>query len=124
MRVAKRMENFCRKEIYDIEMCHECFDRSNSMAGWFTKVCDPPHLLVWARIDGHHQYAPAKVLGLATANRKKIDVRFFHDHVMAKISVADCYLYSHQNPNVKLDEKTKLQLMASLEVRKFNSISI
>lgn len=119
LRVTKRMEKFCMREIYDIEMCHECYDRSNSMDDWFTKVCDPPHLLVWARVNGHHHYAPAKVLGLANANRSKIDVRFFDDHEMASIFAKRCYLYSEESPNVKSDEKIRLKLIVCLEVREF-----
>lgn len=114
--MAKRLEQFCKKEIYDIEMCVDCFERSNTEKEWFTQVCDPPHLLVWARESSRSPFKPAKVIGVGGKLSKKIDVRFFGNHDMADVSPTDCYLYSKVNPNTRADEKTMLALMKSLEV--------
>lgn len=111
------MDRFCMKEMYDIEMCHECYLRSNTVTEWFTDVCNPPHLLVWARISGHHYYAPAKVFGLSNTTVKRIDVRFFGDYLMASILPTDCFIYSKLNPDQKSDEKNHLKLLKCLEVR-------
>lgn len=119
LRISKRLDNFCMKEIYDIEMCHQCYYRSNTQSGWFTAVCDPPHLLVWARINGHSGYAPAKVLGLSGGGGvtpKKVDVRFFADHEMAIIPSSNCYLFSQRKPIKKSREQTQLKLMTALQV--------
>ena len=117
--MAKRLEQFCKKEIYDIEMCVECFERSNgpNNASWFTQVCTPPHPIVWARIS-HHPFKPAKVIGLGSkvVAKSKIDVRFFGDHDMGQVSPTDCYLFSKGNPNQRCNEKTVLELMKILEV--------
>lgn len=118
MRIAKRLENFCMKEIYDIFMCHQCYHKSNTQSNWFTGVCDPPHLLVWARVNGHSDYAPAKVLGLigSNASTKKIDVRFFGDHEMAAISASNCFLYSDRKPFEKSDGQTAFRQMTAQQV--------
>lgn len=106
------------KEIYDIEMCQQCYYRSNTQTNWFTAVCDPPHLLVWARINGHSDYAPAKVLGLngGNATSKKVDVRFFGDHEMAIIPSSNCYLFSKRKPLAKSDGHTQFKQMTALQV--------
>lgn len=49
LEMARYMEDLCDTEMYDIEMCSECFCRVNTMKNWFTEVCSPPHLVVWAR---------------------------------------------------------------------------
>lgn len=114
LRVAKRMERLCSKEMYDIEMCHECYQNSNMLDEWFTEVCDPPHLLVWARIKGAQYYAPAKVLGFTAS--KRIDARFFGTHDMSSVNQSDCFIYSRQNPNRRSDEKNQFKLLTSLAV--------
>lgn len=118
LRIVKRLQKFCIKEIYDIEMCHQCYYRSNTQSNWFTAVCNPPHLLVWARISGHSGYAPAKVLGLngGSAATKKVDVRFFADHEMAVIPSSNCYLFSKRKPFKKSDEQFQFKQMTALQV--------
>lgn len=111
------MEQFCCKEIYDIEMCHKCYLRSNTVDEWFTEVCNPPHLLVWARLNGHHFFTPAKIFGWANTTMKRIDARFFGSHEMVSISPTDCFLFSKVNPDQKTDEKNHLKLIKCLEVR-------
>lgn len=118
LRMVKRLEKFCMKEIYDIEMCHQCYLRSNTQANWFTAVCDPPHLLVWTRINHLSCYAPAKVLGLngSSAALKKVDVRFFADHEMALVPASNCYLFAKKAPSDKLYEQTKFKQTTALQV--------
>lgn len=115
--VAKHLESFCKKEVYDIEMCSECYHRSNTQTDWFTEVCIPPHMLVWARESSYHPYKPAKVIGIDKTSTHKIDVRFFGgNHFMINIPPADCYIYSKENPNGKCDENTRMQLIGSFVV--------
>lgn len=98
-------------------MCHQCYLRSNTQTNWFTAVCDPPHLLVWARVNSQSGYAPAKVLGLCgnTAS-KKVDVRFFADHEMAVVAASNCYLFSNRRPSDKPNEQTKFKRTTALQV--------
>lgn len=112
--IARELETWCAKEMYDIEICSQCFSRTMDSNDWFTDICDPPHLLVWAKLAGY-PYWPAKLIGiLSTANR--LDVRFFGDHDMANVSAQDCFLYPSKNPNRRLDEKTEQQIEASEKV--------
>lgn len=105
------------KEMYDIEMCHQCYFRSNTQTNWFTEVCSPPHLLVWARVNNQSGYAPAKVLGLnGSTAAKKIDVRFFADHEMACVAKSNCYLFSKRRPSDKNYEQTKFKQVTALQV--------
>ncbi|XP_031622721.1 zinc finger MYND domain-containing protein 11-like [Contarinia nasturtii] len=113
LRMVKRLEKFCIKEVYDIEMCAKCFDASNTEENWFAQVCSPPHILVWARESGHRPYKPAKVIG--STSETKIDIRFFGDHDRALVPPTNCYLYSKQNPNHRSDDKTRMELIKSLE---------
>lgn len=113
MRSAKNLEYLCEKEMHDIEMCSECFDRSNTMDEWFTEVCDPPHLLVWARMK-KYPFWPAKVFGFGVVSNKKIDVRFFGKHTRANVPISDCFLYS-DDPN---EEPNSEELAASIMVSK------
>lgn len=116
--IARKMEDWCAKEVYDIEMCGECFNRAveSNNRDWFTEICTPPHLLVWAKLSGH-PYWPAKVIGFtSTANR--LDVRFFGgDHDMANVSPHDCYLYPSRNPNRYLDAITDQDIKLSVQVK-------
>lgn len=118
LRMVKRLEKFCMKEVYDIEMCHQCYLRSNTQSNWFTAVCDPPHLLVWARVNGQSGYAPAKVLGLngSSAALKKVDVRFFADHEMALVPISNCYVFGKRAPLEKSYEQTKFKQITALQV--------
>lgn len=115
-RLAREMESFCDLEMYDIEMCSDCFDRSNTMANWFTEVCNPPHLLIWAKMNGY-PYWPAKVIGVVGRRfaNIRIDVRFFGGHKRTKVPPANCKLFS-DNPNTHLNENEGKELAISLKV--------
>lgn len=117
---AKRMEELCNNEMCAIEICGECFLRSNQHElessndddNWFTEVCDPPHLLVWAKVSGY-PYWPAKVLAQKT---NKVDVRFFGQHERSFVHPSKCFLFSKENPNRSLEPSIRLELQSSLKV--------
>lgn len=119
---AKRMEELCDNEMYAIEICGECFLRFNQHEfennskdnNWFTEVCHPPHLLVWAKSIGH-LYWPAKVVAQTT---NKVDVRFFGQHKPSFVYPSDCFLFSIKNPNRSLDPSTEEEMRTSLKVCK------
>lgn len=114
--IARQLETWCGKEMYDIEICGQCFIRAMDLTDWFTEVCDPPHLLVWAKLAGY-PFWPAKVIGItSTANR--LDVRFFGDHDMANVSAQECFLYPSHNPNRRLDAETEQEIKSAEKVRK------
>lgn len=122
---AKRMEELCAKEMYDIQICDECFLRSNegefegdngnknAEKDWFIEVCNPPHLLVWAKIAGY-PFWPAKVISQISQNL--VDVRFFGEHEMSQVEPSNCFLFSWENPNRSVAPKTKRKIERSLKV--------
>lgn len=118
--IARELEKRCAKEMYDIEMCGQCYERANNphkVDDWFTEVCDPPHLLVWAKLSGH-PYRPAKVIGITASN--ELDVRFFYDHKIAKVLPRDCFVYPSRNPNKRrLNAAVVEQLRSEIAVRVF-----
>lgn len=96
------MLRFCERELYDIEICPECYLRSNTDTknNWFVNACERPHLLVWAKLKGNHEpYWPAKALAWKNG---MVDVRFFGDHACAFLPSAHIFLYSKENLNKRL----------------------
>ncbi|XP_031618906.1 protein kinase C-binding protein 1-like [Contarinia nasturtii] len=112
---SRQLEEICEKEVYDVEMCGECFERANQISPneWFTEVCNPPHCLVWVKLKGN-PYWPAKVIAFADKFRSKIDVRFFGKHEMLNVATHDCFLYS-ENPNQNLNESERIEFDAAVK---------
>lgn len=93
---AKTIMKMCKQEMAEIENCPDCYYYAYTEDEyWFIKVCQKPHLLVWAKLKGF-PYWPAKVI---RSNADSIDVRFFGAHDRAWVPCKDCYLYSRENPN-------------------------
>lgn len=92
------MQRFCEKELYDIEVCSECYRNSNEKSNWFVNACQKPHLMVWAKMKGH-PYWPAKAIAMKNYS---VDVRFFGDHEGAFLPIENVLLYSSANPNKTL----------------------
>lgn len=59
---ARTMLRTCKYEIGEINLCRDCYKRSNEPEGpdWFCLPCNPPHELVYAKAQGF-PYWPAKV---------------------------------------------------------------
>lgn len=111
------MEKLCEKEMYDMEICDQCFLRSNEYKNddWFTKVCNPPHLLVWAKASTH-PFWPAKVIARA---RNKLDVRFFGQHEMSIVHPNNCFLFSWENPNRLRNQRIRSDIDTIMKVIHF-----
>lgn len=60
-RTARVLLEYLTQEIGIAKMCTDCYRSGNTHElGWFTRVCQKPHLIVWTkRCD--HNYWPAKV---------------------------------------------------------------
>lgn len=113
LKIAKSLLKTCKQEMGQIETCAECYANANSKKNWFVEVCDPPHVLLWAKLKGF-PYWPAKAMAVNGATL--VDVRFFGAHDRAWVPVKDCYLYSQHNPNVyKLKNTTILQCIKEIE---------
>lgn len=112
--IARQLEKWCVLEMYNIEMCSQCFGRAIDSSDWFTEVCDPPHLMVWAKVAGYPWW-PAKLIGIAS---NRLDVRFFGDYEMATVSAQECYLYPSKNPNRQIEDYAKKEdFYAAIKVR-------
>lgn len=98
-RILRQLVSFCENELYDIDLCSECYRNANEFPdNWFTMVCEHPHLLVWAKCDD--AYWPAKAMATTNAsNATQIYVRYFGGHRrFAYIGSNHCYLYSTIHP--------------------------
>lgn len=113
MKIAKSLLKTCKQEMGQIDTCAECYANANSRKNWFVEVCDPPHVLLWAKLKGF-PFWPAKAMAVNGATL--VDVRFFGAHDRAWVPTKDCYLYSQHNPNVyKLKNTTILQCIREIE---------
>lgn len=113
LKIAKSLLKTCKQEMAQIETCSECYANANSKKNWFVEVCDPPHVLLWAKLKGF-PYWPAKAM--AFNNATLVDVRFFGAHDRAWVPVKDCYLYSQHNPNVyKVKNTSIMQCIKEIE---------
>lgn len=65
-----------QNELSQIDICSECYIRSNDRAkNWFSNPCKPPHRIVYAKL-GNDPPWPAKVLR-ENEDCTSVDVRFF-----------------------------------------------
>lgn len=113
LKIAKSLLKTCKQEMGQIDTCAECYANANLKKNWFVEVCDPPHILLWAKLKGF-PYWPAK--GMAVNGTTVVDVRFFGAHDRAWVPVKDCYLYSQHNPNVyKVKNTTILACIKEIE---------
>lgn len=95
MLAAKNILKTVEEEIFDIEMCSECYLKANTQhKDWFVDVCTRPHVLIWAKPEGL-PFWPAKVMSV---DGDMVDVCFFGEHDHAILPVRDCYLYSKEDP--------------------------
>lgn len=99
--MLKRLTDFCMQELYDIDVCSECYKNANTIGiGWFSMVCQSPHILVWARMFGDRVYFPAKVMAIKKMQgNAQIHVQFFGSkNRNAFVQPANCYLFSKESP--------------------------
>ncbi|XP_065214981.1 MYND-type zinc finger-containing chromatin reader ZMYND8-like isoform X2 [Planococcus citri] len=95
--VAKNLLKVCKREVYEIETCAECYyNLLVRKDTWFIEACKRPHLLIWARLKGYPPW-PAKALKCKDEN---VDCRFFGAHDKAWVPLKDCYLYSKVSPMI------------------------
>lgn len=112
------MLRFCERELYDIEICQNCYLRSNTYSdnSWFVDACERPHLLVWAKMNGSNEpYWPGKTVAWKNG---LVDVRFFGDHACAFVPAANVLLYSKENPNKRVSVTNQKLLDCCLKVNR------
>lgn len=75
-------------------MLFECISVQNA----FSMPCNPPHPLIWAKIEGFN-FWPTKIMSWTD---QMVNARFFGDYQNAIVSSENCYLYS-QDPPVEVE---------------------
>lgn len=81
---------------------------------WFVQVCDPPHLIIWAKID-RLPYWPAKII---STDDIFINIQFFGDHKMSQVLSNDCLIYSIKRPETNPPKKMSKLFKSALKVKK------
>lgn len=83
--VRHKLTNFIGKllqmisdDVKEFQLCSQCYVRRLrlSCSNWFVKVCRPPHMLCWAKMETYQPW-PAKVFRIC---EDLVDVRFFGQH--------------------------------------------
>lgn len=100
--MVKQLAEFCEQELYNIDVCSECYRNANAEEGnGLAMVCKNPHLLVWARMDLTQNYFPAKAMAITkSSTNPQIHVQFFGLSICdALVNPSDCYLFSKKCPN-------------------------
>lgn len=100
-------------EIEDVRNCADCYfnrDKSNAVV----MVCTKPHLVLWVKY-GEYPWWPAKLLKVDKGDYP-LEVQFFGDFSSACVTYTDCYLYSHEDPNVWCGDTKKQGLYCAIRV--------
>lgn len=97
MKMVNELIVYCNNEIYDMDLCFECYERKctnpdNLMLG----LCKVPHLALWVKHD-EFPYWPAKLLN--SVHSDKVEVVFFSQCDTALVPSKNCLLFSVENPN-------------------------
>lgn len=111
--IAELLQKAAKEEFDGLSKCGTCYANAHAHPqNWFTMVCDPPHVLAWAKFQGCSIW-PVKIM---SAVGKKLSVRFFGDHTHADIAAAKCYLFSEQSPAGKAAQSRGGQYKNALQV--------
>uniref|UniRef100_A0A6V7MEY5 Protein kinase C-binding protein 1 n=1 Tax=Bracon brevicornis TaxID=1563983 RepID=A0A6V7MEY5_9HYME len=98
--IAKQLIKTAREEVSEFECCPMCYLKGRHLPRmnytWFNDACNPPHMLVWAKLKGF-PYWPAKLMP-RTNHQGYIDVKFFGEHNRAWVQPKDIYLFSKDPP--------------------------
>lgn len=109
----KRILDESIDEIDDIRNCGDCYfnrDQPNAVV----MVCSKPHLILWVKY-GEYPWWPAKLMKVDKGD-SPLDVRFFGDFSSGSVSYTDCYLYSHEDPNIWCGDTKKERFFEAIKV--------
>ncbi|OQR78466.1 protein kinase C-binding protein 1-like [Tropilaelaps mercedesae] len=109
------------KEVGEMSLCPQCYlhmrkatavqnqttspnagapAQGAAVGGFFSEVCSPPHIIVWAKIRGFPHW-PAKVMRV---DGDQATVKFFGDHNKSLVSLGNCTLLTLKPP---VNQKSK-----------------
>lgn len=119
-RAAAGLHVFVKEETLSMELCAQCHKR------WilpkdirFLEVCEEPHLLLWAKLKGF-PYWPAKLIKITD---DMAQVYYFGDHERSLVPLKNCFLYSKEDPNKKINKK-RMAFDRSKQVKCENAIFV
>lgn len=111
--VVDQLSELCHRDVRSIHTCPECFEYwAIDPNDYFTKVCAKPHLIVYAKAEGHKLW-PAKVMSI---NGNMVNVEFFGEHSQADVLAKHCVLYPKRRPVV--EGKKSSPIIIALRVRR------
>ncbi|XP_022697802.1 protein kinase C-binding protein 1-like [Varroa jacobsoni] len=108
------------KEVGEMSLCPQCYLHmrratasqsqsaspasgtalSSSNGNFFSEVCSPPHIIVWAKIRGFPHW-PAKVMRV---EGDQVTVKFFGDHNKSLVTLGNCTILTQKPP---VNQKSK-----------------
>lgn len=92
---TKDLNKTVNADLKYIKMCPQCYENGLDRGNLMTKICEPPHLLVWAKTRGFN-YWPAKVISVKGAIAHVI---YFGEFLDAKVKANECLIYSKNRPD-------------------------
>lgn len=111
---SKSILELVNLEIRSIETCHKCYALASAYPDdSFVMACPLKHPVIWAKSNGF-SYWPAKAMKF---ENDIINVRYFGDHEVDDVPLANSYAFSQQPPEViLLEENLNILYEASLKV--------
>lgn len=86
---AKTIIQLVNTDVKHIKLCSQCYKNGIHSSNPMVLLCDPPHLMVWAKTDGYN-YWSAKIMSVGRGNAHVI---YFGEYSECKIPVDKCFLY-------------------------------
>lgn len=102
--------NVVESEIKQIEMCAQCFSNAIENDNPMVQLCDPPHLLVWAKTEGFI-YWPAKLMSI---DGESAEVIYFGEFLQSRVPVDKCLIYTVKRPDASSNVSNKKLFNTSL----------
>lgn len=98
--LVKALNKVVTADLKHINLCSQCYENQANYPNPVCLLCDPLHLLIWAKTKGFN-YWPAKLVKLQGTSAHVI---YFGEYTNAKVATADCLIYSKDRP----DKLTKI----------------
>lgn len=95
-------------------MCAQCFSNAIENDNSMVQLCDPPHLLVWAKTEGSI-YWPAKLMSV---DGESAEVIYFGEFLEGRVPVDKCLIYTVERPDASSNVPNKKLFNTGLEEAK------
>lgn len=92
---VKELIKSVNRDLNFVNNCAQCYEHQVHYPNPMVLLCEPLHLLVWAKTKGFN-YWPAKLLKLQGTNAHVI---YFGEYLDAKVVAAECLIYTKERPD-------------------------